>query len=376
MTASDHLQQPQLFDTYDYERSETGASQRPRPSRVVDRLRAQNQDKETQLDSWADRGLNSDAQARQQARRQQTRSDLGQNVAQEMQGRKPVIRAEPYAAADIMQSGRFKTQFETGDSNGSYDPGYRTSHEERMFGLTAQTPPAARPVYGYLQAPEGHPNRETEEQSARPYGSVEFSLKPERVAHRATVTFGDSLGSRHPAVPLQDAQLGQHIPEDFVETPRYGEMPEGREYHPRTYYEMQIHGGVSTRDVDRVDIMAGKYEDDDGMSFTQVKRSAQDSEIPYAQRRVAQTYQQGGMITPGGGGAWGYETAVTDLTPWGRSTTEGHTPAENMAYRPYMGPQVKDVVTTEQWSPAMTEPQKRTPYPVPKTADPRVRDRF
>lgn len=92
----------------------------------------------------------------------------------------------------LLADGRFRSQFETGISNGgltAYPGGDRDRWEERMFGGAYQRPgvaPADRPKYGALNL-RHHPAG-----AARRFGSAHLRLRPE-VNERATFTLKDSF---------------------------------------------------------------------------------------------------------------------------------------------------------------------------------------
>ncbi|MET7393947.1 DUF3626 domain-containing protein [Dactylosporangium sp. NPDC005572] len=91
----------------------------------------------------------------------------------------------------LLADGRFRSQFETGISNGgltAYPGGDRDRWEERMFGGAYQRPgvsPIDRPKYGALNVFH-HPDG-----AAPRFGSAFLRLRP-AVLERATYTFGDS----------------------------------------------------------------------------------------------------------------------------------------------------------------------------------------
>jgi hypothetical protein len=100
-------------------------------------------------------------------------------------------------AAHLLAEGRYRSQFETGISNGSltaFGGGERDEWERRLFGGAYHAPgerDVVRPVYGgldLLHHADGACPR---------FGSCFFVLRPE-VAERATFTWGDShLGGEH-----------------------------------------------------------------------------------------------------------------------------------------------------------------------------------
>lgn len=158
------------------------------------------------------------------------------------------------AALKILKEGRFKTQFETGDSSGVYDPEYRALEENRMFGYPTDRwigpdgrPTVPRPVYGYFwtgdYAVSGYDGGSS-------YGHVRFVLSPEARA-RTTVTWEDSLGATgvipSSAVDVRAISLNRPL----REVARQGET---NYLHAGSYIEAQIHGELSMSDVIRIEL--------------------------------------------------------------------------------------------------------------------------
>lgn len=195
------------------------------------------------------------------------------------------IRTPLSAALMVVEDGRFKSQFETGTSNGTFNPGYRATFERKAFGLPGVprgTPTSwerryetqqallgnaawlhERPIYGYLEGPNIHAR------DAHFYGEVEWVLKPE-VKGRATFTARDSLGgmlvpsavnnpSHLSLSPPWGGRAGEDVRDNPTETSlRYPVAVEG-------YAEAQIHrGGVSLEDVAAVYFPSG-FELSDAM---------------------------------------------------------------------------------------------------------------
>ena len=161
----------------------------------------------------------------------------------------------------MIKDGRWKSQFETGTSNGTLDPERRAGAEEQMFGfekkinLNSQT----RPIYGYFTDGEnGEINSGGEvppPNNVHQYGEINFKIKKEKALKRATVTFQDSLGSydEYPPTPASK--------------PHYGSLMIGYRYLPLgginttkkknwgdRYTEVQYHGGLTMDDVESIHI--------------------------------------------------------------------------------------------------------------------------
>ncbi|MFF5226686.1 DUF3626 domain-containing protein [Dactylosporangium sp. NPDC000521] len=138
----------------------------------------------------------------------------------------------------LLADGRFRSQFETGISNGgltAYPGGDRDRWEERMFGGAYQRPgvtPADRPKYGALDL-RRHPAG-----AARRFGSAHLRLRPE-VNARATFTLGDSFHEPREAgvfdalAPVL-AGLADHVAaagplDDYVEAQIHGPVDLARD---------------------------------------------------------------------------------------------------------------------------------------------------
>ncbi|HTJ39028.1 MAG TPA: DUF3626 domain-containing protein [Dactylosporangium sp.] len=144
----------------------------------------------------------------------------------------------------LLADGRFRSQFETGISNGgltAYPGGDRDRWEERMFGGAYQRAgvrAADRPKYGALNL------RHHDDGAAPRFGSAHLRLRP-HVRDRATFTFGDSF--HHPteagtadAFDAVHAALVAHHGPDALH--RVGAPGPGRALDD--YVEAQIHGPV------------------------------------------------------------------------------------------------------------------------------------
>lgn len=179
-----------------------------------------------------------------------------------------VRSAELYVRVDrgdlpkILASGRFKTQFETGNSGGAFAPAERSVAEEQVFGTPQSIDPKLRPIYGYGSAPGFADYHSPNERMVSGYGPVAIRLKPS-VRARTTFTAGDSLG--YP-------DIAQGSP---VESPDIRSFPMAYYHHRRlakhligtarppagrlrmiqedvSYLEMQYHGGVTVDDIAEV----------------------------------------------------------------------------------------------------------------------------
>jgi hypothetical protein len=136
------------------------------------------------------------------------------------------------AAGSILENGRFRSQFETGNSTGFYSPGMRARREEDLLGLSRDLPPEQRPIYGALRSADRNELAWSHGNGLPPwvdpivYGDTVFLLRPEAKA-RSTYTLGDSLGRDGRAL-----SFGEVPPAEVVlgVEPTYGrDLREGRE---------------------------------------------------------------------------------------------------------------------------------------------------
>ena len=186
--------------------------------------------------------------------------------------------------------GRWKSQFETGTSQGTLNPRYRAVAEMRMFGFNktkdSEMPIATydinvpeeslttnkerRPIYGYF-SDEEHGAINYEGKIPPPtnvnwYGTVNVKIKKERAVKKATITFHDSLDPTNDWPPTPAAK--PHFTSFRL---RYsgGEIlnklkgPSVVNWG-ESYTEVQFHGGLTMDDVESIHISThnGLYPDD------------------------------------------------------------------------------------------------------------------
>jgi hypothetical protein len=156
--------------------------------------------------------------------------------------------------------GGFTTQFETGQSGGSYMPQYRAAYEAVTFGVHPATIPSRRPIYANLH-PVGVQSTRTNRSDQ--YGEVQLVVK-QSVHARTTFTVQDSLGSnRTPAAVNGPIKVGQASPTARKDMRRQSEHPadkptksaNGESY---SYAEAQIQQGLKVSDIAYVTIPKGK----------------------------------------------------------------------------------------------------------------------
>lgn len=158
---------------------------------------------------------------------------------------------------DIVTLGRFKTLEEQPDLKIG---DYRQSRQELEVGLWGIPEKDAGPVYGYIDTPL-QPSLDNE---TRNYGEIKVILK-DSVAGRTTITAGDSANSGLTPVLLKDIREGNLTNQqvDGAYRSRAFQTNATSVFSPRIivtqhtrldYYEAQIHGGVSLKDIKSVDI--------------------------------------------------------------------------------------------------------------------------
>lgn len=156
----------------------------------------------------------------------------------------------------ILTDAKFKTQFETADSQGALAEEKRALEETKNFDLHPNVDASLRPVYGYVAMGNltGH--------QVSNYGGVRFELE-DSVKERTTFTDGDSLGSNIIPVPMsgpitQTEAVGalsdwknSGIFDGFVSD--YNEKDvSGFVDSQDAYVEAQIRGGVDLRSVKKI----------------------------------------------------------------------------------------------------------------------------
>jgi GNAT superfamily N-acetyltransferase len=179
----------------------------------------------------------------------------------------PVISADFDSALGIISDKRFKTQWETGSSNGLYEPSTR---EKREFGLLAvdpKTPKSKRPIYGFMatdddgKTPMAKPHNmdlfAVNNRAISQYGDVRFVLKPE-TRERTTFTMQDSLDVIALPQPLSDNPTDEQI--DMAGF--WQNVTDSHDgFFREPYVEAQVSGGVSMEDVERIVVSVPYYTD-------------------------------------------------------------------------------------------------------------------
>jgi len=200
---------------------------------------------------------------------EQERADIGATIQDALDHSKVTVRVSPTVLDRIVEAGRMKNQFETGTSQGLYDPSQRRAAEGRLFNVPSRLPAQERPIYGYMES-----TRPGEDVNGPDYyGSVRVILK-DSVRARTTVTMRDSLtmdvGDRSygkgkylaRAVPVDHADWTMvQASSGAVRALAYltHERKAGRQQDQDPWstltvyrFEAQVHGGVSLDDIERV----------------------------------------------------------------------------------------------------------------------------
>jgi hypothetical protein len=164
---------------------------------------------------------------------------------------RPTIAVHEDSAQRILNEGRVKSQFETGQSNGMFAPKERAAAEVEMFNHSPDLPPNRRTVYGFVAMPGLESQRSVDQ-----YGPVRLVLKDD-VKARTTMTVGDSLSTHAMPIPMiGKVTAAQKYDAAAIQDGGYLRYQAGAFTHERfsraRYAEAQIHGGVSVKDIAEV----------------------------------------------------------------------------------------------------------------------------
>jgi len=192
------------------------------------------------------------------------REELADEYGRVMDNAQAAIRAPPGVIPDILDSGRFKNQHETGTSGGWLDSDGRREFEEGYMGVPDDRDDSEMPVYGFASAEGAETSDEPDDLAG--YGSASIRLSDE-AKESATVTFGDSYSANggmgggddlsHAATPANDPgeeslDVGNipigHDADTQLELLRGADDPTDLEM----YNEMQFHGGVGADEIEEV----------------------------------------------------------------------------------------------------------------------------
>lgn len=208
---------------------------------------------------------------------EELKSELQKRV-EEMVAESDFYRATyPDVLKDVLTGGgRFKSQFETGTSNGWNNPTGRSKVEFKMFGFPDNPSENCleRPIYGYFSARKyGVINGEDEWPPRRrnvvtQYGDVTVKIKRDVAMRKATITFRDSLNDEDELTPTPASHphfTSVNIVKLDRSIPIKKTGPAGNTYWTGGgYTEVQFHGGLSASDIEAIYVSKsnGLYEDE------------------------------------------------------------------------------------------------------------------
>lgn len=223
---------------------------------------------------WANELRVADSTNRHDERQQRLEAKY---LQQELKGGRPAIRFPSDVTPSIVESARFKTQHETDTTRGSLNPSLRADYEDSVFGYSKSAPVQKRPVYGYIESPDG-------DGGVGHYGDMKAVLKP-RVLGRTTVSPGDSL-TRTVPIPYNQAAAGKpqpvlhHLLDD-------NDVP-----YDHAYTEAQYHGGLGVKDIDHLELTE-PHRPSYRMSkqFAKTKAAVKKTGLPWRQMRTEYTVQ-------------------------------------------------------------------------------------
>jgi len=187
----------------------------------------------------------------------------------------------------ILNSGEIQNGYVSGTSQREYASKMGTSKDLRMkmenevFGLTSKSPLSERPVYGFVDQKGLRDDKEVMQ-----YGDAKMVLNPD-VKERSTVTIGDSLDTSRAgweakfAVTTAPLLASDPNPKDIyypavseMAIPKLLSSPDKLSGQSLGgYVEAQIHGGIKTSDIARVDF----YD----KPSPEVEAALRDNGIPY-----------------------------------------------------------------------------------------------
>ncbi|MBU5435514.1 hypothetical protein [Pseudoflavonifractor sp. MSJ-37] len=205
-------------------------------------------------------------------------------LSEAMRGLSCQIRVPNCAVmAQILDSGRFKTQMETHCTTAVNNEGVRKAFSQKCFGIAPEALPLDQyEIYGY--ASHGDLVKESSEQSevgqgVRQYGQIVVKLRQNAMKGRTTMSMGDSLDalqtSRPSFMDQPDLHAVSHKARYFLiaDAYRHSQKIEAGQPDPVDieralkaghvgYLELQYHGGVRVEDIESVTLIADYASDD------------------------------------------------------------------------------------------------------------------
>ena len=180
----------------------------------------------------------------------------------------PTIRVPENVLGLILESGRFKSQFETKTSKGALDTRLRRRIEDDLVGVPRKVKDQDRPIYGFADNLDGG------SWSGSWYGGIKMRIKPEAYREKATVTYRDSLDYENIPFPIARADtdffLASGLPInkvlDVIEAKKQGkDVRMEKIVGDSNYMEIQYHGGVTMGDVARIDIPRAVFDKEESI---------------------------------------------------------------------------------------------------------------
>lgn len=140
-----------------------------------------------------------------------------QDVMEAYEDRDVLIAVRDGVLLEILQSGRVKSQHETGTSGGMRDAEKRVDVEEAQFGVPRDIDPKRRPIYGWVRSSSRKNGVEGQQDKigSEIYGRINLRLKS-KVKERTTLTLGDSIGESRSGVPMLGKQRRELVSEWFA----------------------------------------------------------------------------------------------------------------------------------------------------------------
>ncbi len=191
-----------------------------------------------------------------------------------------IVRRGTTGATDILENGRFKTQFETGKSSGGFNPTGRAKVEKDLFNAPIDLDVKERPVYGMLD------DHKYATSYGNQYGNIYFELDKKAVIDRTTVCFGDSWDDFGQSIttPVMLKDVDYHAVNAGYLFDLNCSPPKAWETLSDTtsYVEIQIHGGLDVSVVKRVVINNSYNIPDDKLN--KIKTLCDSLGIPWVEK--------------------------------------------------------------------------------------------
>lgn len=204
----------------------------------------------------------------------------------------PSMRRGPMGMKGILESGKFKNQFESGRSGGLFSAPRRSRISDEYFKEFEDSADCEK--YGYLKRPANWMGSD----DVGMYGSYQIDFKPQ-VKQRMTINRGDTLNefgwdsssefSATPIVPgVPETYLnwiGREYTAPMVEEFEYPDQLtlkseirtlEERDSPTDEYVEAQFHGPLGLEDVQEIGLPVNDLEDITADSYRDLIRSAAD----------------------------------------------------------------------------------------------------